>query len=625
MTLTYTKNILVNLASKPNAMKRLYLTNLLLLSAFVSLAQNLDYKQHYFNNWLNKTAQSIHQFKGHQLPANEQNIVEVTRQFLEANYAELQPTNSELKAQYVKKSPLGFHITFNQLFNQLPIYGTEVKVNISKDFKVVSIFEKMAFTNTWPELDEDRVAHLSGKTMVIYNGIRPEIGKVVDVFNQADGKWYEEINTASNFHSARDIGRYLTDPYLGPDSLVYVYVFYPDPNQSEETVFKNNNGKDTIQLTNARKLKTTELRYLSDSFWAENRFVKMVEPTNQNFVPANSRIDTFNYTRADSRFDQINALYHITNYHYLLDSLGFDSLMKYQIEVNSKSSPVDNSSFTRETQEPKTGKGTLDYGYSIEGSAHVDDAEDADVVIHEFGHAISYNANLNSLAAYERNSLDEGLCDYLACSYSRSITAYEWEKLYNWDGHNEFWEGRSCDANRTMEDFDKGESIYYNGEIFSSALMKVWTELGRDTTDALVLGALYMLSSNSKFIDIAKVIIDVDSLYHGGKNKSLLCSTFVNRKFLPTDYCLSGIGEVEQIEELEVDDWLFRNNGELKVNLPNNEMAQISVYDPSGKLVVSFTDYESATVLPIGNTVSGVYFIEIRTETNWYKLHLMRY
>ncbi|MCB0737060.1 MAG: T9SS type A sorting domain-containing protein [Bacteroidetes bacterium] len=606
-------------------MKRLYLSNLLLFCVIFSFAQNLDYQQQYFSNWINKTANNIHQFKGRQLPATEQNVVQVTKQFLEANYPELQPVNSELQSQYFKQSPLGFHITFTQLYNQLPIYGTEVKVNLSKDFKVVSIFQKMAFTNSWPTLNEEKLAQLPGKTTVIFNGIKPELGKVADVYYPEERKWYEEIKTESGFSHSRDLGRYLTEPYMGPDSLVYVYVFYPDPNQSEQTVFKNGDGKDDIQLTNARKLKTTELRYLSDSFWAENRFVKMVEPTNQNFVPANSRIDTFDFTRADPRFDQINALYHITSFHYLLDSLGFDSLMKYQIEVNSRTAPVDNSSFTRETGEPKLGRGILEYGYSIEGSPHVDDAEDADVVIHEFGHAISYNANLNSLAAYERNSLDEGLCDYLACSYSRSITDYEWQKLYNWDGHNEFWEGRSCDANKTMADFDKGENIYYNGEIFSSALMNVWTELGSDTTDALVLGSLYMLSSSSKFIDIAKVILDVDSLYHGGKNKSLLCSTFVNRKFLPADYCFTGIGEVEIIEKLEVDDWLFRNNGELKVRLPKNETAQISVYDPSGRLVVSFADYESATVLPISNTVAGVYFIEIRTETSWHKLHLVRY
>ena len=67
-------------------MKRLYLSNLLLFCVIFSFAQNLDYQQQYFSNWINKTANNIHQFKGRQLPATEQNVVQVTKQFLEANY-----------------------------------------------------------------------------------------------------------------------------------------------------------------------------------------------------------------------------------------------------------------------------------------------------------------------------------------------------------------------------------------------------------------------------------------------------------------------------------------------------------------------------------------------------------
>ena len=77
------------------------------------------------------------------------------------------------------------------------------------------------------------------------------------------------------------------------------------------------------------------------------------------------------------------------------------------------------------------------------GTGGVDDAEDPDVIWHEYGHAIQY-----SFAAGwgdgECAALGEGYADYWAASYSR--WAGQWTKddapyswVYKWDGHNEFW------------------------------------------------------------------------------------------------------------------------------------------------------------------------------------------
>ena len=46
------------------------------------------------------------------------------------------------------------------------------------------------------------------------------------------------------------------------------------------------------------------------------------------------------------------------------------------------------------------------------GEGGVDDAEDADVCVHEYAHFISYNAANGSNVGAERNSLDEGFGDY---------------------------------------------------------------------------------------------------------------------------------------------------------------------------------------------------------------------
>src|SRR5690606_4713427 len=120
------------------------------------------------------------------------------------------------------------------------------------------------------------------------------------------------------------------------------------------------------------------------------------------------------------------------------------------------------------------------------GIGGVDDAEDADVCIHEYAHFVSETASPGSNIGSQRNALDEGFGDYLAASYSTSINTFNRQWVYNWDGHNEFWNGRSVNSSKVYP-HDTVSSIYRNGEMWSSALMKIYDEIGRAATDSLIL------------------------------------------------------------------------------------------------------------------------------------------
>ncbi len=74
------------------------------------------------------------------------------------------------------------------------------------------------------------------------------------------------------------------------------------------------------------------------------------------------------------------------------------------------------------------------------GEGGVDDAEDADVVIHELGHGIHDWVTGGGLS--QKQGLSEGVGDYYAVSYSRAY-AGQWEPsdpqyhwVFSWDGHN---------------------------------------------------------------------------------------------------------------------------------------------------------------------------------------------
>jgi len=96
--------------------------------------------------------------------------------------------------------------------------------------------------------------------------------------------------------------------------------------------------------------------------------------------PAYSPTNGFHYRRNDDRFEQVMAYYWITEAQKYIQSLGFGSTLR----------PVN-----RESQDVRINQWGADNSFSWDkkdllkfGKGGVDDAEDAEVILHELGHAI---------------------------------------------------------------------------------------------------------------------------------------------------------------------------------------------------------------------------------------------
>ena len=95
---------------------------------------------------------------------------------------------------------------------------------------------------------------------------------------------------------------------------------------------------------------------------------------------AYSTTNTFDYHRNDDRFEQVMAYYWVTEAQKYIQSLGFGSTRR---AVN------------KESQDIRTNQYGVDNSFSWDkhdylrfGKGGVDDAEDAEVILHEYGHAI---------------------------------------------------------------------------------------------------------------------------------------------------------------------------------------------------------------------------------------------
>jgi subtilisin-like proprotein convertase family protein len=254
------------------------------------------------------------------------------------------------------------------------------------------------------------------------------------------------------------------------------------------------------------------------------------------------------FDRGDDRFEPVNAAFHIDRMQRYLQSLGYvgaKQLVPYAIEVDALAfSGGDASFFLPSFTQP--GRGTLFYG-----SGGTDDAEDADLVVHEYGHAILEWIAPGTFAgpfASESRALSEGFGDYLAFSahYEQRRASgrdpfcfADWDARCWTDAPSEacaYPAGADClrrlDSPRTMADYQRGDVSgveHRNGQIWSSALREIFLKLGKRTTDVLVLESLFDAPPHPTFAVMARRMIETDRVLHGGVNRDAICAAMSAR------------------------------------------------------------------------------------------------
>ncbi len=190
--------------------------------------------------------------------------------------------------------------------------------------------------------------------------------------------------------------------------------------------------------------------------------------------------------------------YHIDNSQRYLQSIGFNDVQNQQIECDSHAyNGEDQSSYIPSTNQIVFGEGG------------VDDAEDTDVILHEYGHAIQYYIIPNFPTSWEAIALDEGFSDYWAGSYSTSISTYHNTWIFNWDGHNEFWDGYILNSENTYSDLSYIERDW-NRQIWSSTLWDIWNAIGKTNADKIIVESLYNISASASMHDAAMAIIQAN-------------------------------------------------------------------------------------------------------------------
>ena len=568
----------------------------------------------------------------------------MAREFLSGHESLLGLRSSDMELIKVREGRAGTTVRFRQTVNGVPVWGTETAVSIDKRNRVQTVFNgarDVRLPSTAPALasgDARDAAfshlgiagtiHFEETNLVVWPGasgsrlawqVRVEAaeprGDWEAIVDAQTGELLRVADRLLTYHGEDErpplaIPTVETHPLYGQRVDAAGMIFDPNPLTRSgatygTTGFIDGTGSfsicnstpdhptcdaDTDQLTTSRTAVTLrDITFDGSQYKLEGPWAYALDWDAPSLGTFPQSAPDWSFTRHDNAFEAATAYWHIDNYmRYINETLGIPALPQaYTGGIRFDPSGwngADQSSFS-------SGSDRLTFG---EGC--VDDAEDADVILHELGHGLH-----DWLAQISQNDgLSEGLGDYVAASYSRGLglispsdAAYNW--IFKWDGHNACWGGRSSAITST---YPTGSVPHARGQHWSTSLMRVWDVLGREKTDAAVFEGIAMTNGTTLQSEAAQAVMQAAAnMGYSNEEIQVFLNSFQQQGytglFMPVAAEPSGpetIASGAALTAPRPNPFLGTTEVELTVDKPQH--VTVEVFDALGRRVSTLLDEE---------------------------------
>lgn len=243
-------------------------------------------------------------------------------------------------------------------------------------------------------------------------------------------------------------------------------------------------------------------------------------------------------TRSNPRFDALMVYFHIDRAQVYLRSLGFSDAGTSRNGINDRTQRAVANAFRADNSFYSPATRMIMYG-----SGGVDDAQDADVILHEYGHAMqdSQSPAFARARGFQAGALAEGSSDYWAAAMSALSphTANEDDVcIFDWDAttYGRFYPavppytagrfcGRRADFGRSLQKAKRlpacGSDIHCVGQVWSTALWNIRRSLvaadpvgGGARADQIYLASQFLYTGQESFPDAANALLCADENLH---------------------------------------------------------------------------------------------------------------
>ncbi len=299
-------------------------------------------------------------------------------------------------------------------------------------------------------------------------------------------------------------------------------VFLPNPVASlQNQSLTDQKDADYAALQPAYGIR--QLTDLDGSGYLRGRWAEIIGETG---TPAYSPTNQFLYGRSDDRFEQVMGYYWITEAQKYIQSLGFGvwrrpvNMEPQRLRINQWG--IDNSFATTHKDEIRLGKGG------------VDDAEDAEVILHEYGHAIHFSQNF-SFASVQAGAISEGFGDYWAVTVGQVLAATpDAPCVADWDAVSYTSTVPHC-LRRIDRDLmyprDLVGQVHADGRIWSRALWEIRKALGNVVADTVILEGQFDFPGTT-MPDLARSTVAAAQRLYGTSTANAVRAAFESRGIL---------------------------------------------------------------------------------------------
>lgn len=315
-------------------------------------------------------------------------------------------------------------------------------------------------------------------------------------------------------------------------------VFDPDP---KTTLVNDSLSHTSAPAEFASAYLTRTLRDITEdsgTYYLTGPWVTITNFDDPHIQPTTTANGNWTATRGTNAFTDAMTYFHIDQNQRYIQSLGYTGATGIQyhsiLADSDGEGGADNSSY-----DPNTDR--LSFGHG-----GVPDNEDADVILHEYMHALIFDV-IPSWGGGDSGGMGEGFADYWGASYSYSTSngpAFHPDWFATWDGHNTNWSGRILNSTG-IYNYASSYTTHSAAELWSTPLfqsLKILMSNGvpRAEMDTIVLESLFGLGPNLKMRDAAKVVVTTaETLFPTGRHAQVFYSKFLERNIL-TNFPLSA-------------------------------------------------------------------------------------
>ena len=570
----------------------------------------------------------VESLSGELSPASAEPVLDIAARFLEENAAIFgvpPPFSLELEVDNVFESPAGYHIKYQQMYKGMPVFDGSIEVHLGTNGDVFLINNDY-ITGIPAGLGADKAQAVSEQNVLesalehfkkfyVHKGRsgqaqtpskankKLQLDQPVPIMTMGVARKQGGFRLAYQFRLEvrRPIAEmeYIVDAIDGSVLSTQDYiidarvkgkgrVFDPNPVSTLNRHSLRDRG-DADQRAFDRAYIRRPLRDISklrignkNYYELSGPYVRVLDSLEAPYLFRNrapkwrgrylSRRPIFPVKRQHDYFEGVMVYYHIDNSQRYIQSLGFKRLINYPIRVDPHGLGGKSNSHYRAKVQLK--RSFLAFGGG--GDNLVDHAEDADVILHEYGHAIQdhsgrkYRGKCKPKPAQhkpytERSALGEGFSDYWAASSAlarNKRNGFDTACMGAWVAKSQSDGSRLSRARNPKRCFRRldgpdrypsnpanlAKECHRDGKIWSATLWDLRKVLsqkvgddnkGRKLTDRMILLSHFLVKSKPKFVDNGDALVLADKRLNDrnrdgvGDNKEEICKVLENRGISP--------------------------------------------------------------------------------------------